>query len=74
MNAVDRLFGLKGEAKVRYLDSEFQVLSPGDYVRCAVSGRPIPLGELKYWSVAEQEPYASAEISVQRYKELHGVA
>ena len=73
MNRVDGMFGFKGEAKVKYLDSEYQVLAPGDFVRCAVSGKPIPLAELKYWSVDRQEPYASAEISVQRYRELHGV-
>ena len=70
MNRVDRLFGFKGEARVKYLDSEYQVLAPGDFVRCAVSGKPIPLSDLKYWSVERQEPYASAEFSVQRYREL----
>ena len=71
MNRVDRLFGFKGEARVKYLDSEYQVLAPGDFVRCAVSGKPIPLADLKYWSVERQEPYASAELSVQRYRETH---
>ena len=70
MNRVDRLFGFKGEARVKYLDSEYQVLAPGDFVRCAVSGKPIPLSDLKYWNVDHQEPYASAELSVQRYREL----
>ena len=40
MNRFERLFGLKGEAKLRYLDGEFQVLSPGDFVRCAVQASP----------------------------------
>ena len=70
MNRVDRLFGFKGEARVKYLDSEYQVMAPGDFVRCAVSGEPIPLTELRYWSVERQEPYGSAELSVQRYREL----
>ncbi|MGI9409229.1 MAG: DUF2093 domain-containing protein [Hyphomicrobiaceae bacterium] len=70
MNRVDRLFGFKGEARVKYLDSDYQVLAPGDFVRCAVSGQPIPLSDLKYWNVDHQEPYASAELSVQRYQEL----
>jgi hypothetical protein len=70
MNRIDRFFGLATEARVRYRDGEFQVLSPGDFVRCAVTGQNIPLGELKYWNVARQEAYASAEIAVQRYKEL----
>jgi len=70
MNRIDRLFGLKGEARVRFLDGEFQVLSPGDFVRCAVTGEPIPLSELKYWSVELQEAYASVEISLRRYLEV----
>lgn len=69
MNRIERLFGLKGEARVKYMDGEFQVLSPGDFVRCAVTGQPILLSELKYWSVALQEPYSSATISMQRYAE-----
>jgi hypothetical protein len=36
------------------------VLVPGDHVLCAVSGTPIPLDELRYWSVARQEAYLSA--------------
>ena len=52
-----------GEAKVRYLDADFQVLSAGAFVRCAVTGSPIPLDELKYWSVARQEPYIDVEAS-----------
>ena len=59
------------EARIRYLDGDFQVLSPGAYVRCAVTGDTIALDELKYWSVARQEPYASAEISLRRELEAH---
>ena len=54
------------EARIRYLDGDFQVLSPGAFVRCAVTGETIPLDELKYWSVARQEPYATAEVSLSR--------
>ncbi|MEZ5809997.1 MAG: DUF2093 domain-containing protein [Rhizobiaceae bacterium] len=57
------------EARIRYLDGDFQVMSPGAFVRCAVTGEPIPIDELKYWSVARQEPYASAEISLRREME-----
>jgi hypothetical protein len=70
MNRIERLFGLKGEARVRFMDGEFQVLSAGDFVRCAVSGEPIMLADLRYWSVDLQEAYASAEVSLQRYSEL----
>lgn len=70
MNRIDKFFGLKNEAKVRYLDGEFEVVSPGEFVRCAVTGQPISLANLRYWSVDAQEAYASAEISVKRYLEL----
>ena len=69
MNRFDRLFGVRGEAQVRYLDGEFQVISPGDFVRCAVTGEPIQLPDLRYWSVELQEAYASAEISLRRFLE-----
>lgn len=70
MNRLERLFGLKGEARVRYQAGDFQVLSPGDFVTCAVTGKPIPLADLKYWSVELQEAYCSAEVSLERYLEL----
>ena len=31
------------EARIRYLDGDYQVLSPGAFVRCAVTGEPIAL-------------------------------
>ena len=68
MNRFERLFGLKGEARLRYLDGEFQVLTPGDFVRCAVTDEPIALPDLRYWSVELQEAYTSAEIAFQRYR------
>jgi hypothetical protein len=58
--------GGSGEARLRYLDGEFQVLSPGSYVVCAVTGRRIPLSALRYWSVDRQEPYADARSSLER--------
>ncbi len=70
MNRFEKFFGLRGEAKVKYLDGEFQLISPGDFVRCAVTGQPIMLHDLRYWSVELQEAYASAEISLKRYVEL----
>lgn len=54
------------EAKIRYLDADFQVLSEGDHVLCAVTGLPIKIEELTYWSVARQEAYSSAEAAFRR--------
>lgn len=59
------------EARIRYLDGDFQVISPGAFVRCAMTHESIPLDELKYWSVARQEPYASADASLRREIEAH---
>ncbi len=52
MNRFERNFGFKGEAKLRYLDGEVQVITPGEFVRCAVTGQTIPIDELRYWSSA----------------------
>jgi hypothetical protein len=52
-------------ARLHYMAGMFRVLSPGDHVICAVTGQPIPLDDLRYWSVDRQEAYASAEASVQ---------
>ncbi len=69
MNRFEKLLGLKGEAKLRYLDGEFQVLSPGDFVRCAVTGEPIMLPDLRYWSVDLQEAYANPTAATRRMQE-----
>lgn len=53
------------EAKIRYLDADFQILLPGGHVTCAVTGKQIPIDELKYWSVDRQEPYADAGASLE---------
>jgi hypothetical protein len=59
MNIFDKGFS-PSEATVRYLDGDYVVLKQGTFVRCAISGKPIPLDELFYWSVDRQEPYADA--------------
>ena len=53
------------EARLRYLANSFRGLVPGDHVVCAISGERIPLDRLRYWSVAKQQAYASAELSTQ---------
>ena len=55
-----------GEAVIQYLDSNIRVVRPGSYVRCAVTGQPIPLDQLKYWSVERQEAYASPDAVLDR--------
>ena len=61
LNRYDRPSPMAGEAEVKFLDGDFRIVRPGAFVRCAVTGVPIPLEELKYWSVELQEAYASPE-------------
>lgn len=66
MNRHDPFPSAGTEAQVRYLDGDFRVLRPGGFVRCAVTGAPIPLDELRYWSVDLQEAYATPEAVLAR--------
>jgi len=52
-------------ARLHYLPGTFRVLSHGDHVLCAITRQPIPLADLKYWSVERQEAYASAAASLE---------
>src|ERR1035441_7938456 len=68
LNRYDRSSPMNGEAEVKYLDGDFRVTRPGAFVRCSVTGVPIPLEELKYWSVDLQEAYASPQAVLQRLR------
>lgn len=52
-------------AKLQYLTNNFRVLVDGDYVTCARTAARIPLDELRYWSAARQEAYATAEAATE---------
>ncbi|HRK24312.1 MAG TPA: DUF2093 domain-containing protein [Beijerinckiaceae bacterium] len=56
------------EAQLHYLDGDYRILRHGSFVRCAVTGQPIPLDELRYWSVKRQEAYATPEASLTRHR------
>ena len=70
MNRIERFFGLKGEARVRFKDGDYEVLGSGDFVRCAATGELIALADLRYWSVERQEAYANPAAALQRHKAL----
>ena len=53
-------------ATLIYGPNGFRVVRPGRFVACAVTGEPIPLDELRYWSVDRQEAYATPEIATRR--------
>lgn len=56
-------------AVLRYSSADFEVLTSGDHVLCAVTGKSIPLEALNYWSVELQEAYVSAAPMTQRWLE-----
>jgi hypothetical protein len=60
------------EAVVRYEDSDFTILRQGRFVRCAVTHQPIAIEDLRYWSVERQEPYASAQTALERWRDTDG--
>lgn len=66
MNRFERQPQAAGEAEVEYCDGEFRVRRAGAYVRCVVTGEPIPLEELRYWNVDLQEPYSSPQAKLTR--------
>lgn len=57
-------------ARLTYLSGSYRVVVQGDHVLCAVTGEPIPLSGLRYWSAELQEAYASGEVAARRYQEM----
>ncbi|WP_242152469.1 MULTISPECIES: DUF2093 domain-containing protein [unclassified Sphingomonas] len=55
-------------ARLHYMANGFRVLTPGDHVVCAASGAQIALEDLRYWSVARQEAYATAILATESLK------
>ena len=54
-------------AKLKYQANNFEIIENGDYVICAISKKKIPLENLTYWNVEEQEAYFSyIEASIKR--------
>ena len=57
-------------AKLKYLPNNFDIMEEGDHVICAISGKKIPLQNLNYWNVDEQEAYYSyVEASIKKEKQ-----
>jgi len=50
-------------ARLRYGPNGYKVMASGDHVLCAVTGEKISVDDLRYWSVARQEAYVSAEVA-----------
>jgi hypothetical protein len=70
MNQHERNFSVGPGAELRYGHGDYKIIRNGTFVRCAVTGQPIPLDDLKYWSVERQEAYAHPEAVLQRLKQI----
>ena len=57
-------------AKIKYSANNFQVIEPGDYVICAVSGKEIEVENLTYWNVELQEAYFSYVEAFKKKEEI----
>ncbi|WP_332305746.1 DUF2093 domain-containing protein [Rhizobium sp. GR12] len=52
-------------AVIEYLDGDFRIVQTGSHVLCAITGKTIPVDELRYWSVLRQEAYVDAAASLE---------
>lgn len=52
-------------ARLHFTPNGFRQMSAGDHVLCALSGAPIALEDLRYWSARRQEAYASAALATE---------
>ena len=60
----------KKKAKLNFKHNSFDIIEEGEFVVCAVSGKPIALSELNYWNVELQEAYFSPIEATIRFKEI----
>ncbi len=61
---------MKKLAKIKYLPNNFQIIEPGDYVVCAVSGKKISVKNLTYWNVDLQEAYFSYHEAFEKREQI----
>lgn len=66
MNPLDGLTN-RSEAVLEYLDADYRVVKPGDFVRCAVTGKQILVENLRYWNVDKQEAYIDANAAMRGF-------
>ena len=70
MNKHDPFLPVGTEAQIEYLDGDYRIIKQGAYVRCFVTGAPVPLDDLRYWSAERQEAYSGPEAVLQRINQL----
>lgn len=64
---------IPGQAQIRYDTPHYDVVRPGQFVLCAVSGERIPIDELLYWSAEFQEAYRGPEEAVSAFLRHRGL-
>lgn len=57
--------GRDNEARLHFRDGTYDVVVPGNYVLCAVTGMRIPLDRLRYWDVPSQRAFVSAAVAAE---------
>ena len=60
-----------GEAVLDYGDFSFEIVKPGRFVRCAVTGEQILLDDLRYWNADRQEAYKGPDEALKRWREIN---
>lgn len=53
-------------AQLQYYSGDYEVVVPGRFVVCAVTGEKIPLAHLRYWNADLQEAYLNCEVATRR--------
>jgi hypothetical protein len=61
----------ESSAQIQFGSPDFKIIKPGRFVRCAVTGAPIVLEELRYWSVELQEAYVDATAANTRWLQVN---
>ncbi len=61
-------------AVLDYGPFSFEVIKPGRFVRCTVTGEAIALDDLRYWNHELQEAYRGPAEALQRWRALKAKA
>ncbi|MFD1103330.1 DUF2093 domain-containing protein [Sphingobium olei] len=56
---------IQGLAVLHYGAADFDIVRPGQFVLCAVSGARIDLEDLRYWSAELQQAYRGPQEATQ---------
>ncbi|GLV30016.1 hypothetical protein TomTYG75_25320 [Sphingobium sp. TomTYG75] len=64
---------IQGLAVLEYHTPHFDIMRPGQFVLCAISGARIDLDDLKYWSAEFQEAYRGPVEATQSFLRHRGL-